>query len=1161
MTDAEAGGATTLAVVVSPGVSPYLPRTLRGLAEQTRPVGTVLVVDTSAPGREVGTGVPVHDAIEAAGLREVSTVRVLHIPAPRTFGAAVRAALADHEAHQAERARRRELPPPVPEPWLWLLHDDSAPELSAHGELVRAGESGLSIAVAGPKQRDWARPDILLEAGVRATSTGRRVPDVEDGELDQGQHDSREDVLAVGTAGALVRRTVWDDLGGPDPSLGPFGDGLDLSQRAWLAGHRVVLVPEAVVHHARASYQGLRDLSSPRPSAPATPDPRRSFAARRRSQLFVWLTTTPWYWVPLVVLTILALAPLRALWRLTTKEIGLVGAEMRSAAEVLVRPGAIWRARRRRRRTRTVPLRYLRPLWASWRDVARAKRNERRSLAALRAHRVAPSELEMRERATLARRRRGTLALLLLGLTTLSLVAFGPLLTSGALRGGALATLDSTARGLWDTASSAWVAAGLGHPGPADPLLSVLAVAMLPLAPFGAGGNVLTTAVVLLAVPLAGLGAWFAAGAATRGVLLRAWAAAVWGLAPALLVGAGQGRLGAVIAHVALPWAALGIARAVGVNRRDVILSGLADARRTAEDGDDHPTEPDARDDAAERVGAQSPADAEVPAGATAVPASATAMPTTSREVRSARPTSGSIAAAAGAGIALAVACAGAPVLLPAALVVLLGLAPAVPRRRWLLALIAAPPVLALGPLVTAALADVPGGSWRRLVADPGVPLAVDPGASWLAALGWPLAVPGLTGLGGPWPTVLALAGGVAVLVVAVLALLRGTARARAVRAGWLTVVVGLATALVSSRTPVAVGADLAGEPQVVHGWAGAGTSLALLGLLVAATAAGDGMRHWLSARSFGWRQVGAGLVTTAMVLGPLVTTGAWLATILQARGEDPAILAVEGREAPPVPALARELQTSPDRARTLALHVDGAAVRPEVWRHAGTQLGDTAATVDVDALTAAGEPAGPDPAAAELVELVAQLVTGTAPEAGEQLGRLAVGVVLVPPAADAESAPARQDLIARLDATAGLERVTENEAGVIWRASRSAGQPGAARSVARARVVDSEGTVLESLPADDVAVDTRVPAGPEGRRVVLAERADAGWRATYNGHPLRATTDGWRQAFELPAHTGDLVIEHEPTWWLPWRVAQAVGLGLTLLLAVPVRRRREAMT
>src|SRR5690606_11150734 len=224
MSAADAGAATTLAVVVSPGVSPYLPRTLRGLAEQTRPVGTVLVVDTSAPGREVGTGVPVHAAIDAAGLREVSTVRVLRVPAPRSFGAAVRAALAEHGGTGE------------PEPWLWLLHDDSAPEPRAHAELLRTGEAGPSVAVAGPKQRDWARPDLLLEAGVRATSTGRRVPDIEDGEIDQGQHDAREDVLAVGTAGALVRRTVWDELGGPDPSLGPFGDGLDLSQRAWPAG-------------------------------------------------------------------------------------------------------------------------------------------------------------------------------------------------------------------------------------------------------------------------------------------------------------------------------------------------------------------------------------------------------------------------------------------------------------------------------------------------------------------------------------------------------------------------------------------------------------------------------------------------------------------------------------------------------------------------------------------------------------------------------------------------------------------------------------------------------------------------------------------------------------------------------------------------------------
>src|SRR5690606_41433787 len=127
-----------------------------------------------------GRGGPAPAALAAAALRGGCPVRVLRSPAPRTFGAAVRAALADHEAYRAEQARRRELPPPAPEPWLWLLHDDSAPDRRAHAELLRAGDSGPSIAVAGPKQRAWARPDILLEAGAPPTPPGRRLPDIPD---------------------------------------------------------------------------------------------------------------------------------------------------------------------------------------------------------------------------------------------------------------------------------------------------------------------------------------------------------------------------------------------------------------------------------------------------------------------------------------------------------------------------------------------------------------------------------------------------------------------------------------------------------------------------------------------------------------------------------------------------------------------------------------------------------------------------------------------------------------------------------------------------------------------------------------------------------------------------------------------------------------------
>src|SRR5690606_1616443 len=74
--------------------------------------------------------------------------------------------------------------------------------------------------------------------------------------------------------------------------------------------------------------------------------------------------------------------------------------------------------------------------------------------------------------------------------------------------------------------------------------------------------------------------AWFAAGAATRSLALRAWAAVTWALAPPLVLAIAGGRLGALVAHVLLPLVVLGIARAFGLDRRDVVVSGMVGARR-----------------------------------------------------------------------------------------------------------------------------------------------------------------------------------------------------------------------------------------------------------------------------------------------------------------------------------------------------------------------------------------------------------------------------------------------------------------------------------------------------------------------------------------------------------------------------------------------------
>ncbi len=142
--------------------------------------------------------------------------------------------------------------------WLWLLHDDCAPEPNALRALLVEAERTPSAGVIGPKIRGWKDGRLLLELGVSVGRGGRRETYLERGETDQGQHDQRRDVLAVGSAGMLVRRDVWDALGGFADDLPLFRDDIDLCWRAHRAGYRVVVAPEAVVHHAEAAAHGRR---------------------------------------------------------------------------------------------------------------------------------------------------------------------------------------------------------------------------------------------------------------------------------------------------------------------------------------------------------------------------------------------------------------------------------------------------------------------------------------------------------------------------------------------------------------------------------------------------------------------------------------------------------------------------------------------------------------------------------------------------------------------------------------------------------------------------------------------------------------------------------------------------------------------------------------
>ena len=1086
----------TTAVVVTCGATPYLRRTLQGVAEQTHAPTRLVLVDIWSEGREIGSGEDLLAMVTEVGLDEICKVRIFSAPGAATFGEAVRSGLEQNAAAQARADRLHEtrtgeiliITSDTSPGWVWLLHDDSAPAPHCLERLLRVGESGPSIGVAGAKQRDWARPDHILEVGIHVTASARRHNPVDEDEIDQGQYDGLEDVLAVGLAGAIVRRDVWSALGGPDPALGPFGDGLEFSRRARLAGFRVVVVPQAVVFHARATYEGLRTFGHT-PVGPTTPDVARSFGARRRAQIYNWVVAAKGWQLPFLLLWLIVLTPARALIRFAQKDMIRARAELSAGAGVLSRPDLWLAARKRIRDVRVIKASELRSLRTDPREIARTARERRRSAAQARKLAEAPSELELAERAALATRRRaGALAALVVGVIGGLLLV--PLLGAGPLAGGALLPGDVGFRGLFSQITSWWIPAGAGTPGPSDPFL------LAALAPMVTGLSLTSVlaAITLLAIPASALFAYLGAGAFTRAVGPRLWAALAWAAAPSLVMAVLSGRVGAALAHALLPLLASETARAVGFARKDVIVSGMVGARRVGGQTADAPA-PDSEPGLTERA---------------------------------------SMGSAARAALLAAVICAAAPILLPALLLIALVLLAVSPHRKsvWFLPL---PALVVSGPFLLHALL---AGDWEALFSSPGVPLAYEAVPAWQSALGLPQQL-------GGWPGIVALAGGGVLLALAVLAHLRGGRRVWTVRMGWLAAVAGLALALAAPHVVVAITGS-----GTVAGWPGAALSLATLGLVIAVLAASDNLPALLTKYSFGWRHLGSAALTVIGVVGASA-----LAVSAVAYGRAPDALAIAGTPGAVTPAISDELASSPDRGRTLALQIgEDGSITAEVWRSSGPQFQFTSSLAEArgvaDPLTGAA-PEGADPADEALATLVAQLVSGTG--AGvDEIAQHAVGVVLVRPPLAGPSSDAREEVIAELDATDGLARVTSNETGVVYRLTAE----DASASLA-SRLWLTGRDARTALPAGPVSAHAEIPTGGDGRWLVLAERADPGWVATFRGITLAASDDEWRQAFVVPAGEGQVSVSYAPAdrpWWL---AGQAITLVLVMLLALPTRRRR----
>ena len=331
------------AVLVTHDGATWLPEVIAALTSQSRPIDRLFAVDTGSVDSSV-------KLLKASGIPYVVEARDMG------YGDAIEHALA--------------LTPPVnsvlepTQEWLWLLHDDCAPQRDALEKLVESIVDRPQVAITGPKILGWHDRDHLLEVGISIATNGARYTGLERAEQDQGQHDQIREVLSVSTAGMLVRRDIFERLGGLDINLALFRDDVDLGWRSAVAGYQAIVVPDAAVFHAEASASERRavDVSEAFLHRPLLLD--------RRNAAYVLLVNSSWWLLPWISAQLLVTSGIRALLNLLMKLPGYAGDEIAAVGLLLIHPGELITARKKRKALRLISPRTVAPfLPSTWSQI------------------------------------------------------------------------------------------------------------------------------------------------------------------------------------------------------------------------------------------------------------------------------------------------------------------------------------------------------------------------------------------------------------------------------------------------------------------------------------------------------------------------------------------------------------------------------------------------------------------------------------------------------------------------------------------------------------------------------------------------------------------------------------------------------------------------
>lgn len=508
-----------LAVLVVKDGADWLKRSLAALARQSySPLGVLAVDNASTDG-------------SAEMLRDLlGSRRVVTLPRNVGFPGAV--------------ARAMEIPAAREADFLLLLHDDTVLDPDAVARLVGAASDG--VGVVGPKVLDGERRRVLREIGYTIDRFGYRYSALEEGEIDQGQHDSPREVLYVSGAAMLVARDAWLRAGPPDPRLRPAHGDLDFCWRIRIAGFRVVMDPSAVAYHRAVGDQGRRAGS--RSEDVRYLEERSSLTAMLKNYR---LGTLLWV-MPMYVVQGLA----KVVLFIVSRRFGAARQVLAAWGWTLIRfPGTV-RRRVRLHAVRAVKEREVTSTMAP--TSARLRRWAGQVSAVLfpggRQGDLAPEEeialVPLRQRVGgFLGRYPATVALTFA--LVLTLFAFRDVLFASPLQGGAMPNFPESARELFRAYLDGTVPAGFGGADGVSPALVPLGVASILTL-----GNPRTLAWLLVALTplLAGVAAYRSSVRRT-GVPGAAVVAGVsYALSAVVLWAVSEGRVAQMVFLIGLPW-------------------------------------------------------------------------------------------------------------------------------------------------------------------------------------------------------------------------------------------------------------------------------------------------------------------------------------------------------------------------------------------------------------------------------------------------------------------------------------------------------------------------------------------------------------------------------------------------------------------------------